>query len=255
MKIAIVTGASNGLGREYARLLDGEQMDEIWLVARREKLLLELEKELAASVRIFPCDLTQDASIQQLADCLAREKPDLRYLVNAAGFGKIGSEMDISLTDIQHMLDLNCKAALAMTHISIPYMGKGSHILQICSCSAFQPIPYLNAYAATKSFLLHYSRALAVELEPQGISVAAICPYWVKDTEFIGIAKQTSNSSYIRSFPLAGSQKKIAEKSFRAAKRGENVITPDAVSTLHRILTSVLPHSLLMVASKYFHGH
>ena len=255
LRIAIVTGASSGLGREYAKLLDKEGMDEIWLIARRENRLLELAGEIATKTRIFPLDLISESTTRQIAEILKQEQPSVRFLIHAAGFGKIGSEEDITEVDIARMIDLNCRAAVLMTHLAIPYMGEKSHILQICSCSAFQPIPYLNVYAATKSFLLHYSRALAVELSPKGIAVSAVCPYWIKDTEFIPIAQDTKNSTYIKGFPFAGTQAAIAAKSFASAKKGKTVITPDAISTLHRFITSILPHQWLMAASKWFHGH
>ena len=254
MNIAIVTGASSGLGREYARLLDRENLDEIWLVARRENLLRNLADELATRTRLFPADLTDESALTKIGDSLKSERPVLQFLINSAGLGKIGSEEDISALDIARMIDLNCRAAVLMTHMAIPYMGENSHILQICSCSAFQPIPYLNVYAATKSFLLHYSRALAVELSPRRIMVSAVCPYWIKDTEFIPVAQDTKNSTYIKGFPFAGRQETIAARSFSAAKKGKVVITPDAVSTLHRMVTSILPHRWLMAASKWFHG-
>ena len=253
LDIGIVTGASSGLGREYARLLDGEGLEEIWLIARRQGELQQLAGELKTRARILPLDLTEKESIVTIEKALNAEKPTVRYLINGAGFGKIGSEEDIDLEAVTGMIDLNCNAAAAMTYISVPYMEKGSHILQICSCSAFQPIPYLNTYAATKAFLLHYSRGLAVELSPKGITVSAICPYWIKDTEFIANAQKTRNSSYIGGFPFAGKQKDIAAYSFKAAKQGKTVITPDPVSSLHRILTSILPYSFLMFASKWFH--
>ncbi len=254
MTIGIVTGASSGLGREYVRLLDKENLEGIWLIARREEKLKELAAELSTPARIFPLDLRDRASLEELGQVLSEATPEIRYLINAAGFGKIGSEMDIDLKDSMDLIDLNCRAAAALTHLSIPYMTKGSHILEICSCSAFQPIPYLNVYAASKSFLFHYSRGLSVELAPRGICVSAVCPYWVKDTEFISVAMKTKDSSFIKDFPFPGKQKEIAERSFRAAKKGRTVITPDPVSTLHRLLTSLIPHSLLMTASKHFHG-
>lgn len=254
MSIGIVTGASSGLGREYVRLLDKEHLDEIWLVARREGKLRELAEELSTPARIFSLDLRDRASLEELGQAISEEKPVIQYLINAAGFGRIGSEWEIDLKDSMDLIDLNCRAAVALTHLSIPYMPKGSHILEICSCSAFQPIPYLNVYAASKSFLFHYSRGLSAELAPLGICVSAVCPYWVKDTEFISAAMKTKNPARISGFPFPGKQKEIAERSFRAAKKGRTVITPDPVSTLHRLLTSLVPHSLLMTASRYFHG-
>ena len=93
-----------------------------------------------------------------------------------------------------------------------------------------------------------------MELTPKGIMVSAVCPYWIKDTEFIPIAQDTKNSTYIQGFPFAGKQAAIAAKSFVAAKEGKTVITPDAISAMHRIITSILPHPWLMAVSKWFHG-
>ncbi len=253
MLIGIVTGASSGLGREYVRLLDKENLEEIWLISRRSDRLQGIASELSTRSRVIALDLRDKSALNRLDGLLAEEKPQIRYLINSAGFGKIGSEWELDLKDITDLIDLNCRAAVSLTHLAIPYMPKDSHILEICSCSAFQPIPYLNVYAASKSFLLHYSRGLSVELAPLGIKVSAVCPYWIRDTEFIPVAKATRNSSYITGFPFAGKQKDIAERSFREAKKGRTVITPDSISTLHRILTSLIPHSLLMTASTYFH--
>lgn len=253
MQIAIVTGASSGLGREYCLLLNAENLDEIWLIARRENLLRSLAEEIHTRTKIFPCDLLNDEHIQKFFDALELEKPDVKFFINSAGFGKIGGASDIELDDLRKMIDLNCKSAVILTQKIIPFMSAGSHILQICSCSAFQPIPYLNVYAATKSFLLSYSRALAVELAPKKIFVSAICPYRIKDTEFISVAQDTKNSSYIKNFPFAGTAKEIAIKSFRAAKSGAIVITPDIISTLHRFITKIFPKKLLMISSKIFH--
>ncbi|MEE3441922.1 MAG: SDR family NAD(P)-dependent oxidoreductase, partial [Megasphaera elsdenii] len=124
--------------------------------------------------------------------------------------------------------------------------------VQICSCAAFLPIPELAVYSATKAFLLRYSRALAAELAPQGILVSAICPYWVKDTEFIATAIQTDRNQQFRHYPLAGTKEVIARRSFRAVKKGRVVITPDVVSTLLRFLSGWIPQSILLYGSRWF---
>lgn len=253
LNIAIVTGASSGLGREYVRLLDAENLDELWLCARREKFLRALSNELNTPIKIFSCDLTRDDDLQKIFDVLEYEQPRVKFLINSAGFGKIGGADDIELNDLQRMIDLNCKAAMALTQKILPFMSAGSHVMEICSCAAFQPIPYLNVYAATKAFLLSYSRALAAELAPKKIFVSAVCPYWIKDTEFISVAQDSANSAYIKNFPFASTVKEIAAKSFDAVKAGKVVITPDIISTLHRVITKIFPRVLLMTLSKIFH--
>lgn len=238
MDIAIVTGASSGLGREYVKLLDDEGLDEIWLVARRRPQLEDLAGALKTKSRLYPLDLTENGSFRILQQALTDSRAIVRYLIHAAGFGKMGSVMTIPSGVQEKMVDLNDRAAISL--------------VQICSCAAFLPIPELAVYSATKAFLLRYSRALAAELAPQGILVSAICPYWVKDTEFIATAIQTDRNQQFRHYPLAGTKEAIARRSFRAVKKGRVVITPDVVSTLLRFLSGWIPQSILLYGSRWF---
>lgn len=191
MNIAVITGASSGLGREFARQIDelGE-VEQIWLIARRRDRLEEVSRLLATQSKILCADLSDRSGVIALEEALAGAAPVIRYLVNAAGFGRFGSFRDIPLEEIDRMIDLNCKGAVDVTQICLPYCTRGSRILEICSTAAFQPIQFLNVYAASKSFLYRYSRALNAELMHEGITVTAVCPYWVKDTEFIPAAEQ-----------------------------------------------------------------
>ena len=155
MKIAIVTGASSGMGREFVRQLsDYATADEIWAVARRADALEALKGETSIPVRPVCLDLLKEECFRTLEAMLAEEKPDIKLLVNAAGFGKFGAYHKVSVTDDCRMIDLNCKALVVMTRLCLPYMGKGSHILQLDSLSAFQPVPYITTYGATKAFVL-----------------------------------------------------------------------------------------------------
>ena len=246
-KIAIITGASSGLGAEYARYLDKEGLSELWLVARRREKLEALAAEMGSSCRCLSLDLAAADSLDRFGAMLAEDSGSLQiaYLVNAAGFGCIGLSRECPRDKLQQMVDLNCRAAMALSEMCIPYMGRGSHILQIASCSAFQPLPNLAVYAASKAFLLSYSRALSVELKDLGISVTAVCPFWIKDTEFVAKARETDRHGAYFDMPGATSVKRVVEKSLAAAKGGKAVCTPDPVSSLHRILASLLPHGLL----------
>ena len=156
MEIAIVTGASSGLGREYAKLLDQEGLDEIWLVARRRPQLETLAGELTTKSRIYALDLTDRASFLTLQQALAACQVTVRYLIHAAGFGKMGPVAAVPAGILENMIDLNDRAAVSLVQAVLPYCHAGSHLVQICSCAAFLPIPELAVYAATKAFLLRY---------------------------------------------------------------------------------------------------
>ncbi len=194
MKIAIVTGASSGMGREFVKQLSAYvQVDEIWAIARREDALKQLAAEVTTPVRPISLDLCNSESFNTLKNLLAEEAPQITLLVNAAGFGKFGDYADIPMEDDLRMIDLNCKALVAVTRLCLPYMGKGSHVLQLDSLSAFQPVPYITTYGATKAFVLSYTRALSRELKHRGIRMMAMNPGWVK-TEFFNHALQTNGS-------------------------------------------------------------
>jgi short-subunit dehydrogenase len=194
MNIAIVTGASSGMGKEFVKQLSGYvKVDEVWVIARREQALKELQALCPYSIRPLAFDLGKEESFVSISALLEKEQPDVKLLVNAAGFGKFGRFEKIPLADELGMIDLNCKALVAMTRIVLPYMHRGSHILQLDSLSAFQPVPFITTYGATKSFVLSYSRAMNAELKGTGIRMMAMNPGWVK-TEFFGRAMETDNA-------------------------------------------------------------
>jgi short-subunit dehydrogenase len=194
MNIAVVTGASSGMGRQFVlQLSDFVSVDEIWVIARREEALKELTKEVTVPLRIVALDLLDKESFRAYEALLAEHKPNVKLLVNAAGFGKFGSAESVCVEDDLRMIELNCAALVAMTRLTLPYMTSGSHILQLDSLSAFQPVPYITTYGATKAFVLSYSRAMNAELKPRGIRMMAMNPGWVK-TEFFNHACQTNDS-------------------------------------------------------------
>lgn len=246
MKIAIVTGASSGLGRAFAKeLARWEEIQEIWLVARREERLRILAEELGKPTRVFPLDLTKPESVQILREALERTAPDVRVLVNAAGFGKFGTYADMTARETEDMIDLNCRAAVDLTNLAIPYMGRGSHILEICSSAAFQPLPGMNVYAASKAFLLRYSRGLRWELRGKGIWVTAVCPGWIK-TEFMEVARDTQNGQTVRHFPFATTPERVAAQALRGSRLGLAATLHGLMTPIQWLAAKLLPHSLVM---------
>lgn len=248
MKIALVTGASSGLGEEFVRQIASMKNppEAIWAVARRKERLEALQQVSAVPVVAIPLDLTQKESIIMLKDRLQAENAVISLLVNGAGLGKIGSYAEIALEDADQMIDLNCRAAVDVTLAALPHMQRGSRILHICSTSAFQPFPYLNIYAATKAFLYRFSRALRIELMGRGIRVTAVCPYWIKDTEFITQAQKTEGSRRIRHFWLASHKKSVVRLALLDSRLGLPVSTPGPVCLVHRIAAKFIPSEIMM---------
>ena len=245
MKIAIVTGASSGMGREFVRQLHNYiQPDQIWAIARREAALEALAAETAIPVRPIVLDLGKETSFLAFADLLKNEKPEVELLVNAAGFGKFGDFQQIPMDDDLRMVDLNCKALVAMTRIVLPYMHLGSHILQLDSLSAFQPVPYITTYGATKAFVLSYTRACNAELKPQGIRMMAMNPAWVK-TEFFNHAFQTNNK--VQYFNYVYEAADVVATGLKDLYRSKKDVSIHGLPVKLQVLgVKLLPHSLVM---------
>ena len=159
--IIVVTGASSGMGKEFIiQILEKEpNIDEIWAIARREERLIELKKEINKIIPI-KLDLTNESDLLKYKKKLENEKPNVLILANCAGFGIFDHSENVDTSVKLNMIDLNVKSPVAMIDYTLPYMKRNSKIMNIASCAGFQPIPYINDYAATKAYLLSYSRAL-----------------------------------------------------------------------------------------------
>ena len=247
MNIAIVTGASSGMGREFVLQLSRYvQVDEIWVIARRTAALASLADEVSTPIRPVALDLLEQSSFDTFAQLLEAEKPNVKLLVNAAGFGKFGTYHKVSLQDECRMIDLNCKALVMMTRLTIPYMEKGSHILQLDSLSAFQPVPYINTYAATKSFVLSYSRGLNRELKPQGIRCMAMNPGWVK-TEFFNHAFETNGDAEVRYFNHLYEAKDVVATGLKDLYKTKKDYSVHGLPIKFQVLlVKILPHWMVM---------
>lgn len=246
MRIAIITGASSGMGRELVlQISKKEQFDQIWVIARREKALLELKDMIGEHVRPILLDLTQKNSFDEYTELLEQEKPDVAFLANVAGFGKFGRYDQVPLEDGLSMIDLNCKAVVAITQLTLPYMKRGAKILQLASISAFQPVPYLNVYGATKSFVTSYSRALNRELKTEGIRVMSVNPSWVK-TEFFDHAKKSSNDG-ITYFNVMYDAKDVIKTAIHDLYHTKKDVSVHGFKMkVQALLVKFLPHKIVM---------
>ncbi len=253
MKIAVVTGASSGMGLEFAKAIDAEEtLDEIWLIARRGDRLEALAKELRAPARILTLDLGRPESFEEYKKLLEAEKPLISTLCNAAGFGRFAlfteTELDVNLA----MIDLNDKALVAMTQLSLPWMKRGSRVINLDSLSAFQPVPYQCIYGSTKAFVLSFSRALNVELEPRGIRVMAVSPGWVK-TEFFDHA--VSDNGAVTYYDVLWEPADVAKRAMRDYKKDKDVSILGHRVRRQVLLVKLLPHRLVMKVWMKQQGH
>jgi len=246
MDIAVVTGASSGMGKEFVLQLGSfVTVDEIWVIARRADALKALQDQVSVTVRPVPLDLCKEESFRSYADLLAAEKPDVKLLVNAAGFGKFGSFENMTLEEECRMVDLNAKALLAMTRVTLPYMKKGSHILQLDSLSAFQPVPYITTYGATKAFVLSYTRAMNRELKSRGIRMMAMNPGWVK-TEFFSHAFQT-NQSEVQYFDRLYEAKDVVATGLKDLYKSKKDMSIHGFPVKFQVfLVKLVPHRFVM---------
>ena len=246
MRIAIVTGASSGMGCEFVKQVSKkEKFDEIWVIARRKEALESLKKEVKAKIRPITLDLQNPESFETYKKLLAEEKPEVALLANIAGYGKFGKYDEISLEDCLGMIDLNCKALVAMSQLTIPYMKRGSKILQLDSLSAFQPVPYLNVYGSSKSFVLSYSRALNRELKTKGIRVMSVNPGWVK-TEFFDHATKSSNDA-ITYYNVMYDAKDVIKTAIRDLYHTKKDVSIHGFQIKAQVLlVKLLPHKIVM---------
>ncbi len=251
MKIAIVTGASSGMGREFVKQIENfyQDLDEIWVIARRKERLKELQSFCKCFVRIIEGDLQTNMFYLEMEQLLAANKPEICMLVNAAGFGKSGEATKISVTDQCDMVTLNCKALTHMTMLCIPYMKRESHIVNLASAAAFCPQPGFSVYAATKSYVLSFSRSLRAEVQDMGIYVTAVCPGPV-NTEFFEISGKMEEGSMKAAVMVQAED--VVRKALQDVKRNKELSVYGIAMKCACWAAKLLPHRFLVQIMKKF---
>jgi short-subunit dehydrogenase len=238
-KLALITGASSGIGKELARIHASKNGDLI-LVARRieelEKLKLELESQFKVKVWVIEQDLTATNAATNVYNFTKNNKLEIDYLFNNAGFGGHGFFVDRPIAKDLEMIDLNISALVELSHLFLQDMKKrkSGKILNTASTAGFLPGPLQATYFATKAFVVSFSEALAHELKPYNISITALCPGPVK-TEFEKTAGMTGGNL----FEKAASAKSTAEKGYRAMEKGKVICISDPV--LNVLIQYIIP--------------
>ena len=253
MRTAVVTGASSGLGREFVHQLGYfyKNLDEVWVIARRKDRLEALKKESRVPVRIFEGDLLKKQVYKDYHHTLTELQPDVRMLVNAAGFGKSGRFADIARDEKNlqtDMVDLNCRALTRVIQMTIPWMRKGSRVINLASAAAFCPQNEFAVYAATKAYVLSFSRALGSELKACGIYVTAVCPGPV-DTEFFTVSGELAGP--LKKLTLA-SAPRVVHKALIDSRKKRAVSVYGAGMKAARLGAKIIPHGLILKAEELF---
>ncbi len=240
--IVIITGASSGIGMEFALQIDAHlrKTDEIWLIARNRQKLKTLAGGLRNNTRVLAMDITVDAQIDRLRDMLREELCRIRMLVNSAGYGMIGDVAELKLQEQTGMVRLNCEALTAVTRCCLPFMSRGARILQMASSASFVAQPGFAVYAATKSYVDSFSLALREELKDREIYVTSICPGPV-DTPFFDIAERHGSTLSVKKLTLV-TPERVVEQALRDAclKRPRSVCSWPIQA--FGVLCKILPH-------------
>ena len=250
MNIAILTGASAGLGQEYLRLLTAdESLDQIWILARRADRLQALcESYPNKTIVPLPLDLTLESAFATLAEKLEAEKPNIRILINNAGCGTVGDFADMDLSSQTRMTDLNVRALTGVTNLCLSYMTQGAVILNVGSIAGFAPNTRMAVYCSTKAYVFQFSKTLRRELKKRGISVCVACP-GPMNTEFFQAGGIVGRSHALEKGLPRCHADRVAKGSLHAAQKGRGIYTPTLFYKFYRCLCKLLPHGLVMYVS------
>ena len=230
-KITIITGASSGLGAEFARQISkNTESSEIWLFARNAEKLEKVKSEITEKkiescpqIKCVPMNLSGKEGVTLFKTFLSAEKKsgdfEIDMLVNNAGFGTYGEFAETPLNRELEMIDLNCTTLTGLCGEALPFLHKNSSIINVASLAAFLPLGNFAVYAATKSYVLSFSVALAAELKDKGIKVSALCPGSVA-TDFANVASNGARKEVLH----GKNPVKVVSHCLKKAKKGKKII-------------------------------
>lgn len=258
MKTALITGASSGIGREFAKILAHDGYNLVIVARGREGLehvkQMIGERHPTISVKILEKDLSKLENVHFIYEELKREKVDIDVLVNNAGFGDLGNFYEETWERQRGMIEVNVLALVYLTHLFLPHMvtRKNGKILNVASTAAFQPGPKMAVYYATKAFVLNFSEAIAIELEGTGVTVTTLCP-GPTATHFQSVAG-IHNSRFFRNkvLPTPG---EVARFGYKAMKKGERIAIYGWFNKLLIFFIRFIPRHLLDHISEYIQNN
>jgi short-subunit dehydrogenase len=245
MAFTLITGASSGIGEVFARKLATKKHDLV-LVARSEKKLLELCDELMLEHKItahfVPLDLSKPGADAELFAETEKHGFEIDWLINNAGFGSLGDFAELPIERELEMIDLNCRALVALTHRYLPQMRarKRGVIINVSSTISFQPLPFMSTYAASKAFVTSFSESVAEENRPHGVLVMALCP-GATETNFFSAA------SIKDPFKLKGLQTpdQVVDAALRGVESKKTRVISGALNKIVAYAATITPNNLI----------
>jgi short-subunit dehydrogenase len=242
----LVTGSSSGLGEEFAKQLAHRGLNLILTARSRErleKLAENLRRVAGVDVRTVPADLAADDGARRLCAAVDELGLEVRHLINNAGFGKVGPFATFEAHREAEMVRVNAEALTALTAHFLPAMrrAKAGGILNVASTAGHQPVPYMATYAATKAFVIHFSLALAAELEGSGVHVMTLCPGPVPT----GFQERAGIDAAKLFRPAVMNAAEIVEQALDAYDKGKALFVPGTINRAQTVMAKLLPRPLL----------
>lgn len=246
MRIVIITGATSGMGMEFALQLDRnlKTIDEFWLIGRDLDKLEAVSKMMNTKCQLFVCDLNERTELKKVMRQLHEEQCKIKMLINCAGYGMIGKFEEISYNDNMGMIDVNCRALTSLTYDCVPFMEDNSRIINIASSGGFVPQPYFSVYAASKAYVLSFSRALNGELKDKNVFVTSVCPGPVA-TNFFERAESYGSRLAIKNYIMAKPEK-VVEKAIKDSILKKEISVYGNVIRLYRFIAKSIPHKFII---------
>ena len=249
MSVAIITGASSGLGKEYVDAVVEQfpQIHELWIISRHEDALQTVaDRYPQREFKLIPLDLNSDADLQKFADTISKFNPDVKLLINDAGFINSEAFAKQDYDKQRMMIGVNVIAPTLITRIVLKYMKPSSLIVNVCSTSAFAPVQGQSIYSSTKAYVYSLSLSLHWELKKLGIKLLVMCPGNMKTNMYQYNALNATNKSTqaIGYLPFLDLHV-ITRKSLSLVQKGHIVYTPGLFYKTYRGVTKVLPHTIL----------
>lgn len=252
MPVAVITGASSGLGLEYFKALIEQFpfIDEFWLISRNKDRFKKIADEYTdKTIAGISLDLAEPKSFEIFERLLRENEPEIKVLINCAGFGQVVTFFSSEKNMQTKMIDLNCRAVTHMTRLCLPYMVDDSLVVNVSSIASFVPSARMSVYSATKSYVSAFSRALREELRPRGINVISVCP-GAMDTPFFDVAYAPEGSAKMLDSLPKVSPAAVAKGSLKAGKNKKAFYTKGLFYKFYHVLAKILPQSLLVKFAK-----